>query len=203
LNVYFWQGWVPKSSGTGLNRELHLFSDSFAPLSHPTGTNSLKSWLYRNQGTMRPHAWASWLKWPNYAAPVELAKGGRVGGRVPCVTLINYHLSRDCAASLQSHGASELKYQCIYRRPKSAFGCNPIPRWLQLLAQGPLATISGHPTFVAPGRQRTTIQIWRGKRRRPRPATSITKMTKAVISSCVKDSASVAQCWNIDRKDRL
>ena len=37
---------VPKSSGNGLNREFHLFGDSFVPLSHAMGTNSLKSWLY-------------------------------------------------------------------------------------------------------------------------------------------------------------
>ena len=41
---------------------------------------------------MRPHACASWLKCPSYAAPVEPAKGGRVGDRVHSVTLINQHL---------------------------------------------------------------------------------------------------------------
>ena len=43
------------------------------------------------QGTVRPHACASWLKCPSYAAPVKSAKG-RVGDRVPYVTLINQHL---------------------------------------------------------------------------------------------------------------
>ena len=68
------------------------FGDSLVPLSHTIGTNYLKSWLYQYQGTMRPQACASWLKCPNYAAPVESAKGGRVGDRVPYVTLINQHL---------------------------------------------------------------------------------------------------------------
>jgi len=44
------------------------------------------------QGAMWPRACASWLKFPSYAAPVESAKGGRVGDRVPYVTLINQHL---------------------------------------------------------------------------------------------------------------
>jgi len=68
------------------------FGDSLVPLSHTIGTNYLKSWLYQYQGTMRPQACASWLKCPNYAAPVKPAKGGRVGDRGPFVTLINQHL---------------------------------------------------------------------------------------------------------------
>ena len=44
------------------------------------------------QGTMRPHVCASWLKCPSYAAPVEPAKGCRVGDRVHSVTLINQNL---------------------------------------------------------------------------------------------------------------
>ena len=51
-----------------------------------------KIFALQYQGTMRPHACASWLECPNYAAPVESAKGGRVGDRVPYVTLINQHL---------------------------------------------------------------------------------------------------------------
>ena len=71
------------------------------------------------------------------------------------------------------------------------------------MAQGSQATISGHPTFVAPGRQRTTNKPHHSKKRTPRPTTNRIKMVIAVISSCARDSAHVAQCWNIDRKDRL
>ena len=72
-----------------------------------------------------------------------------------------------------------------------------------MLAQGSPATISGHPTFVAPGRQRTTNKPHHSKKRTPRPTTNRIKMVIAVISSCARDSAHVAQCWDIDRKDRL
>jgi len=48
----------------------------------------LKILALQYQGAMWPHACASWLKCPSYAAPVESAKGGRVGDRVPYVTLI-------------------------------------------------------------------------------------------------------------------
>ena len=98
---------MPKSSGTGLNREFHPFGDSFVPLSRHW-YEFLKILALQYQGTVRPHACASWLKCPNYAAPVESAKGGRVGDRVPYVTLINQHLV--IAASSQSHGASKLKF---------------------------------------------------------------------------------------------
>jgi len=150
------------------------------------------------QGAMRPHACASWLKCRSYAAPVEPAKGGRVGDRVRYVALINRHLViarllHSPMAPVSSSFpkiAAGVQYSCSYRNTKSASVCKP--RWLQLLTQGSPAKISGHPTYVAPGRQRTTIKPHRSKRRRPRPTTSKTKMTKAVVSSCVRDSAHVA-----------
>ena len=71
MNRYLWQGWVPKSSGTGLNRELHLFGDTFVPLSHAIGANSFEILAIQYQGTVRPHVCASWLKCPSCAAPVE------------------------------------------------------------------------------------------------------------------------------------
>lgn len=71
------------------------------------------------------------------------------------------------------------------------------------MAQGSPATISGHLTFVAPGRQRTTNKSHRSKKRTLRPTTSRIKMAIAVILLCARDSANVAQCWDIDRKERL
>ena len=66
----------------------------------------LKILALQYQGTMRPHACASWLKFPNYAAPVESAKGGRVGYRVPYVALINQHLVIARVSSPPSSSAS-------------------------------------------------------------------------------------------------
>jgi len=93
----------------------------------------LKILALQYQGTVRPHACASWLKCPNYAAPVESAKGGRVGDRVPYVTLINQHLViARLLHSLMAPVSSSfpkvpagVQYSCIYRRFKSAFVCKP------------------------------------------------------------------------------
>jgi len=85
------------------------------------------------QGTMQPHACASWLKCPSYAAPVESAKGGHVGDRVPCAMLINRHLviarllhslMAPVSSSFQKIPA-RVQYLCIYRRFKSASVCKP------------------------------------------------------------------------------
>jgi len=83
------------------------------------------------QGAMWPRACASWLKFPSYAAPVESAKGGRVGDRVPYVTLINQHLViARLLHSLMAPVSSSfpktpagVQYLCIYRRFKSASAC--------------------------------------------------------------------------------
>ena len=57
--------------------------------------------------------------------------------------------------------------------------------------------------LVAPSRQRTTKKARRRKNRTPRPATNNIKMVIAVTPPCARDLAHVAQCWDIDRKDRL
>ena len=59
--------------------------------------------------------------------------------------------------------------------------CLKKTNWLQVFAQGSPATTSGHLTFVAPGRQRTTNKPHRSKKRTLRPTTSKIKMTIAVI----------------------
>jgi len=66
----------------------------------------LKNLALQYQGTVQPHACASWLKCPCYAAPVESAKGGRVGDRVPYVALINQHLVIARVSSPPSSSAS-------------------------------------------------------------------------------------------------
>jgi len=112
------------------------------------------------QSTMRPHASASWLKCPNYAAPVESAKkGGRVGDRVPCVTLINqnlliarlFHSLMAPVSSSFPKIPAELQNSRIYRRSKSAFVCKP-PDGFNCCLKAPRPR-SAVPTFVAPGRQ--------------------------------------------------
>ena len=85
------------------------------------------------QGTMQPHACASWLKCPSYAAPVEPAKGSRVGDRVQYVTLINRYLVivrllHSLVVPVSSSFPkipAEVQYQCIYRRRQAASVCKP------------------------------------------------------------------------------
>ena len=75
-------------------------------------------------------------------------------------------------------------------------------KWLQGLAQGSPATISGHPTAVAPGHRRTLIKPRRTERTRINAHWNISTMFIAEAPSCERDLAHVVQCWDEERKHR-
>ena len=143
------------------------------------------------QGTVQPHVCASRLKYPSCAAPVEPAKGS-VSDRVQYVTLINRKLVTArpsshlvppiCTRFPETPATVNDPYFCRRRRAVSDL---KTLKWLQGLAQGSPATISGHPTAVAPGHRRTTIKPRRTERTRIRAHSNISTMFIAEAPSCM------------------